>query len=256
MIYSYGIIAYTSKEDNFKGVDNVPEGDDTSKGGVNNESMVLLVKRRDSFAFIDLMLGRSINLENMSSNERKRLIHYNFDQLFEDMNLDRRYRFNDYQRYKLFFNNNIDDIRKQIISNTYTKQKNLWGFPKGHPEKNEQPIDTAKREFFEETGITCNAPTCNAPTCNAPICNAPICNNVQEKRIKQQYIGENGKSYCAYYYIAKFKNIVDIPRITLNKGIRKITVSNETIDARWFKINDAMEKLNEQKQKILSLIYL
>ena len=28
-----------------------------------------------------------------------------------------------------------------------------WGLPKGTPEKSEKPIDTAKRELFEETGI-------------------------------------------------------------------------------------------------------
>ena len=28
-----------------------------------------------------------------------------------------------------------------------------WGLPKGTPEKGEEPIDTARRELFEETGI-------------------------------------------------------------------------------------------------------
>ena len=28
-----------------------------------------------------------------------------------------------------------------------------WGLPKGTPEKDEKPIDTATRELFEETGI-------------------------------------------------------------------------------------------------------
>jgi len=28
-----------------------------------------------------------------------------------------------------------------------------WGLPKGTPEKDEEPIDTARRELFEETGI-------------------------------------------------------------------------------------------------------
>lgn len=29
-----------------------------------------------------------------------------------------------------------------------------WGFPKGHPEKGESEIETARRELKEETGIT------------------------------------------------------------------------------------------------------
>jgi len=28
-----------------------------------------------------------------------------------------------------------------------------WGLPKGTPERNEEPINTARRELFEETGI-------------------------------------------------------------------------------------------------------
>ena len=32
-------------------------------------------------------------------------------------------------------------------------QKGHWSMPKGHPEGNESPIETAKRELFEETGL-------------------------------------------------------------------------------------------------------
>ena len=32
-------------------------------------------------------------------------------------------------------------------------QKGHWAFPKGHAEPNEDPIDTAKRELKEETGL-------------------------------------------------------------------------------------------------------
>ena len=33
-------------------------------------------------------------------------------------------------------------------------QKGHWSMPKGHPESNESPIETAKRELFEETHLT------------------------------------------------------------------------------------------------------
>lgn len=29
-----------------------------------------------------------------------------------------------------------------------------WGFPKGHPNPGETPLETAQRELFEETGLT------------------------------------------------------------------------------------------------------
>ena len=34
------------------------------------------------------------------------------------------------------------------------KNKNIWGFPKGHVEKGESEIKAAKRETFEETGLS------------------------------------------------------------------------------------------------------
>jgi tRNA nucleotidyltransferase (CCA-adding enzyme) len=45
---------------------------------------------------------------------------------------------------------NIKDARFLLI-----KQSNsFWSFPKGHPEEGESEVETARREFFEETGIT------------------------------------------------------------------------------------------------------
>lgn len=36
----------------------------------------------------------------------------------------------------------------------YSKRNDEWGFPKGHIEKGETELETAKREIEEETGIT------------------------------------------------------------------------------------------------------
>lgn len=48
----------------------------------------------------------------------------------------------------------------QSPNNTYLlvegRQSGKWSFPKGHPANDEEPIECAKRELFEETGL--NAP--------------------------------------------------------------------------------------------------
>ena len=45
---------------------------------------------------------------------------------------------------------NKDSFYILLVKNT---KGGHWGLPKGTPEKDEKPIDTAKRELFEETGI-------------------------------------------------------------------------------------------------------
>ena len=42
----------------------------------------------------------------------------------------------------------IDGDRYLIV-----RQRDAWSFPKGHPEEGETPMDTAKRELLEETGL-------------------------------------------------------------------------------------------------------
>lgn len=45
-------------------------------------------------------------------------------------------------------------FNKKMQNFLLIKQNNeIWGFPKGHPNKNETLILAAKRELFEETGI-------------------------------------------------------------------------------------------------------
>jgi 8-oxo-dGTP pyrophosphatase MutT (NUDIX family) len=41
---------------------------------------------------------------------------------------------------------------KEKVFLVYGKKSSKWGFPKGHMEENETEIETAEREFYEETG--------------------------------------------------------------------------------------------------------
>lgn len=44
-------------------------------------------------------------------------------------------------------------IKNDKVLLVYEKNRNFWGFPKGHMEENETEIETAKREVKEEVGL-------------------------------------------------------------------------------------------------------
>jgi len=50
----------------------------------------------------------------------------------------------------IIYNNKISKV---LLINFLYKNKIIWGFPKGHAEKDETGIQAAKREVLEETGL-------------------------------------------------------------------------------------------------------
>lgn len=51
------------------------------------------------------------------------------------------------------FSAGIIAIYKTSVLLVRGRQTHIWSFPKGHSKCNETPFDTAKREFYEETGV-------------------------------------------------------------------------------------------------------
>jgi 8-oxo-dGTP pyrophosphatase MutT (NUDIX family) len=94
-----------------------------------------------------------------------------------------------------------------------------FGLPKGTPEDGEKPVETAKRELFEETGVMVNAVE-------------------PDKFFEEKYSFENdGIKY----------NKTNIFYISFVGGMN---------DAKWLKLDDAIEMLTHEtaKQVVLELI--
>lgn len=91
-----------------------------------------------------------------------------------------------------------------------------WGFPKGHREKGERKIDTAKRELEEETGIK-----------------KPVLFNNKVLFTESYKIKKNGGVVTKRvdYYIAS----------TDNRNIKYD--GKEIINAKWFTLNKSAEKI-------------
>lgn len=77
-------------------------------------------------------------------------------------------------------------IKNNKVLLVYEKDRNFWGFPKGHMEKGENEIETALREVKEEVGLDVEIN--------------------ENKRYTQNYIIRNEIDKTSVYYIAFPKN--------------------------------------------------
>ena len=90
------------------------------------------------------------------------------------------------------------------------KKSNKWGFPKGHMEEGESEIDTARREFYEETGY-----------------NLPFSSSMDKKYIVKNNI----------YFIVIIEHCNDLIQIS-----EEIPDKNEIQELKWLSINDILSK--------------
>ena len=95
-----------------------------------------------------------------------------------------------------------------------------WGLPKGTPEKDEEPIDTATRKLFEETGIK----------------NIEIIGSFKEKIHYFYKVNNELMSKDVIFYLAKAKT-------------EEVKLSFEHIGFAWLSFDKAMEKLTYRNAK-------
>ena len=171
----------------------------------SKEFEYLLICRKDTLGFIDFMRGKySVTnkshlqaiINEMTLAEKLKLLKNDFDKLWSDLwhnNYGIKYR-NEKLSSKVKFNNlNVGITHNDM---TYTlesliKESNtLWGepeweIPKGRRSYHERDIDTALREFEEETGI--------------PKDNIHIVKNIIP--YDEIFTGSNFKSYRQRYFV-------------------------------------------------------
>lgn len=215
----------------------------------NDNIEILLIKRKDSLAFVDFMRGKYnlddidyiINLfEKMTINERNNIKVKDFYELWNYLwgtkvanqykNEEKFSKFKFYklkEGYKIFnLSINID----YIINNCKTIYKEPeWGFPKGRRNYQEKDIMCAVREFEEETGYNKNDIT--------------ILNNIVP--LEEIFTGSNYKSYKHKYFLGYINNNIIPKNIFQVYEISKI---------EWVNIDDAINYIrdyNIEKKNIL-----
>jgi len=177
---------------------------------LENVIELLIIKRKDSLAFIDFMRGKYIMedkiyilnlLNNMSINERNYLLANDFDTIWSylwNYNTNNLYR-NEEKLSKIKFNKlksgytnilesyNLKDL-VDLCDKKYSEPE--WGFPKGRRNYHEKDIVCGLREFEEETGYKKS--------------DIEIFNNIVP--FEEIFTGSNYKSYKHKYFVGIINN--------------------------------------------------
>ncbi len=219
---------------------------------INNyyEIKFLLIQRRDSIGFIELLRGKyqekddnylSKIIDIMTDEERNRVLTVEFDDMLDKFIVNkgnRQYKY-EYAEAKEKFNRIRGSGKlKEIIdaSNSHWTEPE-WGFPKGRRHLKESDYNCACREFEEETGYDES--------------DYIIIHNV--KMLEENFLGTNKIRYKHNYYLAKSCSD-KIPEINKNNKTQIAEIGN----IGWFSFQEALRKIrpyHKEKINILKKAY-
>lgn len=227
-ITSIGIIAFRKTEDDYE---------------------VLLIKRKDSLAFVDFMRGK-YNLEDkkyilntfekMTIGERNKLLNSDFQSLWNYLwgikialqyKNEEKVSNNKFNKLKEGYKINNEFINLETIINECKNRfvEPEWGFPKGRRNFQEKDIMCALREFEEETGYNKT--------------DVLTLNNIIP--LEEIFTGSNYKSYKHKYFLGFMNN---------NNKPKSIFQTYEISKIEWVSVNIASNYLrdyNFEKKNIL-----
>jgi len=110
----------------------------------------------------------------------------------------------------------------------YSVKNKEWSFPKGHIEKGETELETAKREIFEETGIK-----------NLKFIDGfRFTDSYLTKGVLPETIGETVKKNVIYYLCYTDSDCINPD-------------NNEINNCKWFSFDEAVKTLKFETQHVL-----
>jgi 8-oxo-dGTP pyrophosphatase MutT (NUDIX family) len=217
---------------------------------------ILLIQRRDSLGYVDLLRGKySINdadyirkqLHGMTDVERQKLVEKDFDQMWAEMwgseSTDAQYK-----KDKENSRNKLIALREGITLDISGNTANLqdfvnecdvhwdtpeWGFPKGRRDGSETDLVCALREMTEETGLTED--------------DIRIVHNLEP--LNETFFGSNHVHYCHKYFLIYVPDGSQVKYNPENPHMRR-----EIGGIGWFTLNDGLQKIrseNVEKKEIL-----
>jgi 8-oxo-dGTP pyrophosphatase MutT (NUDIX family) len=223
---------------------------------VFQQIQILLIQRRDSLGYVDLLRGKySVNdagyirnqIHGMTDAERKKLVEKDFDELWAEMwgseSADIQYK-----KDKENSRNKLMALREGITLDVSGNSANLqdfvnecethwetpeWGFPKGRRDGNESDLECALREMREETGLS--------------EADVEIVHNIEP--LNETFFGSNHVHYCHKYFLVYVPDGSQVKYSRENPHMRR-----EIGNIGWFTLNDGLQKIrsdNVEKREIL-----
>jgi 8-oxo-dGTP pyrophosphatase MutT (NUDIX family) len=223
------------------------------------ELQFLLIQRRDSLGFVELMRGKynlsdyvyiTTQMRGMTKLERERFLTLPFVELWSNLwGVDSTN--SQYKNEKENSRQKLEQLRTEGLVDEHGNRKSLqeifeamgpgwdtpeWGFPKGRRDPNESERSCALREVWEETGI--------------PSEKVQVIENCEP--VQETFFGSNHIHYCHKYFIGYVTEDVEVKYDPTNEHMKR-----EIGSLGWFPLEVALEKIrpeNVEKKEILLLV--
>jgi 8-oxo-dGTP pyrophosphatase MutT (NUDIX family) len=248
-ITSYGVILFRIKSA-WNQAAELLQGSLTGLESVKDNIEYLLIQRRDSIGFIEIMRGKyrlsdveyiKQHINGMTEGERQSLLIKPFDELWEGLWGPPQEGSHAYRNEKEQAKQKLEALRpslEEIIKECGPAWATPeWGFPKGRRDMGESEYACAMREMWEETNIL-----------EKDI--VPIRNM---EPITESFSGTNHVNYCHRYYLAFAED--GIGEETLDVAAKhNAHIKREVGCVKWMSLEDAVKYIrpdNEEKRQVL-----
>ena len=252
-ITSYGVILFRIKGP-WNQAAELLQGGLTGLESVKDTVEYLLIQRRDSIGFIEIMRGKyrlsdveyiKQHINGMTETERQNLLVKPFDDLWEGLWGPPQEGSHAYRNEKEQAKQKLEALRpslEEIIKECGPAWATPeWGFPKGRREMGESEYACAMREMWEETNIL-----------EKDI--VPIRNM---EPITESFSGTNHVNYCHRYYLAYAEG--GIGEETLDVAAKHNThIKREVGCVKWMNLEAAVKSIrpdNEEKRQVLFRVH-
>ena len=213
------------------------------KDSVYNEILFLLVERKDTVGFLNIVQGsypelepyksKKVNryLSELTCEEREKLVVWDFNRLWKVAGSDKKDMAKAETKFKSL------NIQSLIDNSNCLYEEADYLMPKGRLKYGESTKQCALREFSEETGY-----------------NKTDVQLLDVAPYSEQFTGTDGKTYRNVFYVARLKEDAEI-------STRLGDDPNQTKEVRnlgWFNLtecNELIRDYHQDKKDILALVH-